>query len=696
MWLEFCVACAMALVVLFVPGFVALLGYCLPRRRLDWAVAGAPVYGVASSATIAILQPRFGISASFATIFMPMLVAAIVIGAIGLAASRICKRRRESETAAGQAARIGSPSGSSCMAIVTLYVLVGLVATTVYFVYNLDTAASFYQAFDNSHHLNSIRAFLESANYSSFNGNVYVESAGSVASPYLESTTSFYPSAWHCLVAMVVQVTGVPITVGINAVNTMCLAAVFPVSMFVFVRSVLGSKLRFLLIGAAVAMGFAGSVWDFVSWGPLYPMLCSYMLAPVTMACFVRLVSADASAGERVSAALLFLVGCIAIALAQPCGIFLMAVILGPLLVQRAYEVAGKPGNRLRGIAAAAACALAIAAFWLFCYELPIFSSVVSHNWEPMNGILGAGFAAFTFSTTKHPVQLVLTVFVAIGFVYSLRHRKYRWFAGAHVITFATYVLAAGTDGQLKHILGGFWYSDPHRLAANLAFTAVPLAVLGASFAYDWLLRRAGKGEHERREGEKPKTPKRAPVVIMAVCLLLVYCPTITVSASCSLVTAFGNYGTRIWNGNRATKENALSANERSFCEDSFEVVGDDAVVVNEPNDGSGFLYGVYGTNTLYRNFNLPDKEDEDPDSVVIREKLDEAASNDDVRQALQKYDARYLLVLDQGFQGEGRERYWSYFPEQWEGIEGVSDRTPGFTVLLSRGDMRLYSIDLD
>ncbi len=692
MWLEFCLACAAALVVLFVPGLVALAGVCGSKRRFDWAVAGAPLFGVASSAVIAIVLPKLGIQASFASIFVPMLVVAIVVGAAGLAIAKARGKRRAGE---GSEAAPANAGAGSCMGIVSIYVLVGLVATTVFFVYNLDTSESFLQAYDNAHHLNSIRAFLESGNYSSFNGAVYIESAGSVASPYLSSTTAFYPSAWHCIVAMAVQLTGVPITVGINAVNTMCLAVVFPASMCVFVRSVLGGRRRFLLLGAAIGMGFTCSVWDFVSWGPLYPMLLSYALVPATAACFVRLVSADANRSGRVAMAMLFVVGCMGIAMAQPSGIFLMAVFLAPLLVQRAFEVFGASGHRLRGVAAAVVCAAAIVAFWLFCYNLPVFSSVVSHDWETKVGRLGATLAALTFSTNMHPMQFVLAIFVAIGFVYALRHRKHLWLAGAHAITFVTYVVGAGYDGQLRHILAGFWYTDPHRLAANLAFTAVPLAILGASFIYELLLR-ASKRSLERRADGKSGMLNRIPAIVMAVCLLLVYCPTIQISASCSFVTAFGNYAARIWAGNRMSRENTLSASERTFCEEALQIVGDDAVVVNEPNDGSGFLYALYGTNILYRSFDLPDTSDEDADSAIIRNELDDVAANDEVKQALRKYDARYLLVLDQGYQGEGREYFWSYFPEQWEGIEDVNDSTPGFTVLLSRGDMRLYSIDLD
>ena len=56
--------------------------------------------------------------------------------------------------------------------------------------------------------------------------------------------------------------------------------------------------------------------------------------------------------------------------------------------------------------------------------------------------------------------------------------------------------------------------------------------------------------------------------------------------------------------------------------------------------------------------------------------------------------ERREPSILDQGRKPDETPHFWSYFPEQWKGIEGVDDSTPGFSVVLSRDDMRLYKID--
>lgn len=61
---------------------------------------------------------------------------------------------------------------------------------------------------------------------------------------------------------------------------------------------------------------------------------------------------------------------------------------------------------------------------------------------------------------------------------------------------------------------------------------------------------------------------------------------------------------------------------------------------------------------------------------------------NNDVLDAIQKTDARYVLILDETVNV-------GYFdPSEWKGILNITEETPGFTCLISDGEMRLYLID--
>jgi len=96
--------------------------------------------------------------------------------------------------------------------------------------------------------------------------------------------------------------------------------------------------------------------------------------------------------------------------------------------------------------------------------------------------------------------------------------------------------------------------------------------------------------------------------------------------------------------------------------------------------------------NLYYRDISGYGGEDERPESSTIRCRLAAEASNPSVRDAVLTTGAEYLLVLDRDVE-HMKELFFLYDPAAWEGIEGVVDETPGFEMVLSEGDMRLYRI---
>lgn len=83
----------------------------------------------------------------------------------------------------------------------------------------------------------------------------------------------------------------------------------------------------------------------------------------------------------------------------------------------------------------------------------------------------------------------------------------------------------------------------------------------------------------------------------------------------------------------------------------------------------------------------------ETPESVAVRTRLAHIAEDDEVARAVRSMGARYVLALDiSGVKGDSIEV--AYDPAGWEGISSIDDDTPGFSVVLAEGDMRLYRID--
>lgn len=700
MWLSFVLVCALCVGVLYVPGFLVLISL----RSLRWsdALACAPLVSVAFYAAVAIALPGLGPRASLATLVLPLAVAGALALAMGLVFRRLVPSR-------GHAARESVGEVGFEIRLLALTLAMGVLVTGFYFVRNLDGPASVFQAFDNGTHLNTIASFLETGNYSSFYYDAYPE-PGAVPPLTPSSSSSFYPSAWHGLVALSMAPFEVSIPLGINAVNTVLLGIVYPLSMYALLRRIFEGNRRLRVIGAILAVALPSGVLDFVSFGPLYPMLLAYALAPMAIACFISLTSLEGDAGGRLCYGVLFVLGCVAIGLAQPSGIFLMAVILAPYLVRRAGDLLerrkGSSARTVRGGMTIAA--LLIAGFWYLCYRLPFFESVVSFTWEAKDSLPQALLDVLLLSTRGHTANFLMGALVLLGLYVAVKRERFRWLVGPYAIAALSYVMSVTTETELKHILGGFWYTDPHRLGANLAIAAIPLAVLGASALFDLI--RAFACWLSSRSLECP-SPRSVTSVVSVVLCALVFLPTVEVRGLFTVNTPLGAYGNRVETENDLDAPHVLDAEEIEFAQRAFELIPEGALVINSPNDGSGFLYALYGYNTYYRMFalNQLDKT-ETEQSELVRTSLDSIASRADVREAAEEIGAWYVLLLDQGDNyhaydesesesmeaaTERREYFWSYYPGTWDGVDVVTDDTPGFEILLAEDDMRLYRIVL-
>lgn len=687
MWIQFAVACSLCLIILYVFGFPA--AFLLHK---DWksGLALSPMYSVSLLSVGSIVFSAAGISCSFESLSIW-----VVLSSLFLACSIIfirhsvclfsderncCSYRKDSDRLI-------------CMA---LFLGLGLTTVTLFFVKNLDTAESVFQAFDNGSHLNRIISFIKSSNYSSFNAQTYLVEQGSLRSPYIESS-SFYPSAWHGVVAMVASAVNVNVSIAVNAVNSMLLAIVYPLGCWRVFDLCFSKNRIFGYFASFVCIGFSTGVWNFVVFGPLYPMLLSYCLIPLTLSCFFALTkektnSSDSGTKSKLINLLEFALGCVAIILSQPSGIFLMGIILAPYCVQRVFEFAKGADYIKWPLISAVITALIICGFWICCTIHPLFSGPVNFSgWPKRDGLFQGVIDAVLLSTVSHPVQLGLSVMVMIGFIVALRSAQYRWIAVSHSIMILSYVLDVSTDGILKRLLCGFWYSDPERIAVNLTFTAVPLAVFGCMVSYTWIRNIIQRYCKERSIGSNLS---RVPQFVAVLFAVLVFIPSFKLRGICDIRTGFGAFSSLVADENRIDDSQVLTKEEICFIKKALTLIPEGSGVINEPNDGSGFAYALYGMNTYYRSFDLPSLDWEERDSQVIRSSLKDICINDGARESVDSVGAKYVLLLDQGMRTNQTKHFWSYYPEQWSGIEGITDQTPGFKTILAEKDMRLYKIE--
>lgn len=132
---------------------------------------------------------------------------------------------------------------------------------------------------------------------------------------------------------------------------------------------------------------------------------------------------------------------------------------------------------------------------------------------------------------------------------------------------------------------------------------------------------------------------------------------------------------------------------EADFIDRVEEIVPPDAVIANVPNDGSAWSYGTEGLNTLFRRAKGWGGTDTAEESEIIRTRLCDIDHDEEVRRVADDLGVKYVLLLDDRSGDDRTLSYLRYSPDEWKGIESITPDTPGFKLLLSEGDMRLYEI---
>ena len=671
MWLNFIFAFIITVCILFIPGTILL-----SSMRLSWvdSLCFSPVVTSAIFSILSLVFGVLGIDANPTSLIGPILLLAL---AATLIKRLICSIDDSNEDA------------RSRIATLIIYLVFGLIATVLFFVKNLDGADSTFQAFDDSLHYAKIRSFLNTLNFSSYN-TLYDRFD---PNPFI-SDNSFYPSAWHGIVALLVQISDVSIPLAINVVNAATVAFIFTSGIYLYIEKVFGNDRDVHLAAAALSVCIASCPWDFLTFGPLYPNLLSLAFVPSSAVAFMRFIDnlVDNNRSLAAKNLLLFFICCLSVALAQPNGIFTLAVLLAPFIVGRVYSYTRcTVGFSIgKSVTASIVASCLILLIWTLFFAAPPLQGVVQFNWESTYSKVQAGIDLLLFGMLSKPVQPALSILLIMGIHHLIKSSDDRWIIFPFLFSAVAYVACVSSEGFLKHFLAGFWYTDPHRIAALVGLFSVPILVIGLSRCLI-LVRNRIMTHYSFR----PSVCNEINLIGVVFAFILICFPNFQINGVASIETAFGRFTSDVASQNNVNGHKVLSKEELEFSKKALALVPEDAVVINSPNDGSGFLYALQNAKVLYREFALPPIENEKRESEIIRHGLNKVATDQSVKDAVDSFNAKYLLVLDLGCDGdEDSEYFWSYWPDQWDGIDAVNDETPGFTTLLSEGDMRLYRID--
>lgn len=679
MWVSFAAAALFALVCLVLPGFLLLR---VSGVRWEFSLGVAPsvttvIYGVLSLAYGAV-----GVPCGWATLLLPPCLVAVAV----LAVFRARGIRRPS---LGFVARLESPLRESgllaCLSPVrmalVLAVLAAVATSLAVYVLSIGDPNAFVQNYDNAWHISRVHEFAQTANYSFLAGG-------------------FYPSAWHVIGALTESTLGVSSALAEHAANLAFIIGAYPAASVLLLAVLFPDRPRRVVLGGALCLILAFFPWRIMLFGPLYPNLAAFAMMPAEAGLFLLLTSHETPRGQRVASATLFVIGGVAMVLAQPNAIFSTGAFLIPYCLWRVRELASDrlsdhARRALLSVGVAALVGVAFVAIWVALAKAPFMSSIVEYPREPLTDVAQAIRWGLGFSFVIRRQEFAITALAAIGVLALLVVPKRRWLVFSLALLMGIYVVSVSMEGEIQHLVAGFWYSDYYRLAATVCVFCVPVIASGADAvvgAVMWVARlaadRAGASSAVALVGGSCVSA----AIIVAV-LVLTYVPLEFVEWYYRSY-AFDAVAYEMRDVYQNRENHYLDDEELAFVERARELVPEGELVLNVPFDGSAFSYAACGLDVVFDSFSL----DRDPETTLLRTSVDEVANDGAVRAAAEELGVSYVLQLDQAASpkrfAEGSTVYLlGYDGRHWEGISAIDEDTPGFECVLAEGDMRLYRI---
>lgn len=664
MWLTFLLGLLFCSFLLYVPG-------CIQARALNlrgpWCIVAAPLISFSELCITGIVFGLLGISVSWAIVFLPLVLLSV------LAAFFIKKAQTESTH---------KYSGSHTLkwGNIALYMIIGLGITFFIYVKSLDGPNSFLQYYDNAFHLNLIHAFVESGRFSCLQATT---DPSIPLEPF--SNITFYPAGWHVLTALCANALDVSEAMAENIVNTIFLGTVFPISVCAFVSLLFKNTPKAITFGSIIVLAFAAFPWGFLVAGPLYSNLAAYAFLPAVIAIFIETVETP-TIKAKISFALIFVLGGCSLGLAQPNAIFTAIVILTPYCVVRIYSLLKLKFSPQKAIFVSVAFLCLVLAIWTACRHISLFAGVVNYSWTPYAPGIVQGMADFlNYGFRNATEQQLLMIFSLIGLVYALCAKQCRWLIFSYAFLAVAFLSAGVTEnGIFGTFFSGYWYNDVDRIAASSILVVMPFTILGL-YGLVSLLTKVISVHWSKCN---PLILKATAFIIV---VLAIYTPNHILAGQGYTHSAIGDRIARL--DELAVSQKCLTEEEIDFVEQCNMICAadPDTRILNYPFDGSVYTYAINNTPIMFRHFTAPSNQNLD----LLSEKLANVQSDPEVQKAVRDLNVKYVLLLDSN--GSEESLYTSYLNEkEWVGLTSITDNTPGFNIVLSEGDMRLYEIDLD
>lgn len=643
------------LALLFLPGGLILVALGLRNPAF---IAVAPLLTVSLVATTAIIAPYIGLSWSP----LPVVLASVLVSVLLLGMRKLMERR---VSGLPRSPAFGRLTRTHAVALAGFLIGAASIGLQVHTVFGRPDSIS--QTFDNIFHLNAVRYILETGNASSM---TLTGMTNGDNPPY------FYPAAWHGLASLLVQMTGTPISVGVNVLNLCVAAVVWTMGCMFLVRSIMGPNPYAVGAAGVLAAGFGSFPLLLLDFGVLYPNFLSVSMLPAALAC-VSLFFGNSRLPQVASVVRYTLapMAAIGVAIAHPNGLMSLLALSVPVLVASYITncVARHRNGESRrlsfmwGVSLLATFAV-LTVLWRF-----VRPPSAAATWLPIQTPGQAVGEVLTNSAMLRPPAWGVSILVIAGLIFVLRRPLSMWIAASFLITAVLFIMvSAGPTGWLRTALTGVWYNDSYRLAALLPVVAVALAAVGAS----WLLHaarvRLSTGSLRRFLPGRLTRVKYAsvalPLVFFAV-LAIVQAPAMITPVA----SAKANY--------QVSPDSPLvSSDEMALLDELDEFVPANATIAVDPWTGGALAFALADRNTTSKHtLTTYTKSIE-----LLNDKFREASTDPAVCSAARTAHVRYVLDFGTKEVHGGNHGF--------QGLQ-IPDSTPGFKLLTRIGAAKLFEV---
>lgn len=721
MWRQFALAVVVVLVLCYVPGY--LFSRALGTKRTTSLVV-APLISVCLIGFSGIVIYPLGLRG-----VTPLLggIGLFILIAAGLA--YLIQKIRPTQENQSHANLGEKNSLNGVFLLVT-----AVISTAIFFVIfhkAIRNPSWFLQSADNYAHLAYITRSVQSGIYSMLHAAFYTGARPELQTPFFDE--GFYPTLFHSFAAVTAAITGLNEVLTENVVWFVFVAVIYPVGVCALLQTIGKKNLVASVLTSFVVFAQLAFPLRMVTVHAVFPNVAGFCLVPTVVAVFILSFNEKTSCKEvctsthsvqkfsvNVHTLCLCFMGIIALALVHPSADFLWAIFVLPFVLcnllpsfvqylSKKFELT-KPKRIILLICLECVILGSAIGMWNIVLNSSFMAPTVNFLWEIYVDPIKSIITVLNFGLLMNMPQILFAVAFWIGFVSCILNKNYRWLTLVFLMTAVIYVASLSDVLPIKRFFSGFWYTDPERTAAMVAIAAVPVAIIGMETAITLLfelIKHGIKTVKEGNKGEKINSENSACTISAngnqsscKPCMFIknsgILMCIIAVLWGCALLSPWDlaslprrerselRYGI-IWLNEvfEPREHTTYKASEDEFVKKALQIVGND-LVVNNPYDGSLVLNSLYGMNIFYR---AKVEVEELPQSVIIRTKLNEVATNPEVQQAVRETGARYVLLLD--LENPALLGDQSYF---FSGLQ-ITDKDPGFEVVLREGPYRLYRI---